>query len=132
MYPPTRFIRRNQRAHISTCVEELFENAHAVINAAFRIRHLCWRESLDHLKSSTTRFKAHLAPIEEAIEHAIELIDSPEDLMHIASSIRQVVLYSRTLRNITTVIGSSIHNPLHRELMLDALRKTADVMLNVY
>ena len=96
------------------------------------IYHSSWRDSLEQLKSSTTRFKAHLAPIEEAIEHAIELIDSPEDLMHIASSIRQVVLYSRTLRNITTVIGSSIHNPLHRELMLDALRKTADVMLNVY
>jgi hypothetical protein len=146
MRPPTLFTRKNReeriRARIIANIDELMENIENTINSDIVTLHFrltvdddwCKTQAnnLAELNTITTRFKDHIQPIVEAIQHSLELLNSSDvnTLRLIEQKLRQVIHYSRTIDGITKVIRNhkAIHNPQHRELAIDALRQTANIM----
>jgi hypothetical protein len=150
VHPPVHFNRKNQeertRTRIIANIDELMENIENTINSdsdvvTFHFRltfddHTDWCNNQAHnlaqLSAINTRFKDHVQPIVEAIRHSLELINSNDvdTLRLVAHRLRQVVHYSRTINGITKVIRSHkvIANPQHRELAIDALRQTANIV----
>ena len=150
--PPMRYIRRNQeerlRVRIAASIDELFECAEKIISREhgdvvllFRLAfedHTDWCQNqaynLAQLKARSTRFKAHLQPIEEAIEHTMSLIDSQDTdtLTLLARRLRPIITYSRTIAGITAVITGhmAVQDPRHHALAVDMLRQTANIMLD--
>ncbi len=148
--PPTKFTRRNQeerlRTRIMANIDELVENAEHVINSEshvllfqFRLAfedHADWYGNQQHnllqLRASDTRFRGHLEPIADAIEQALAHLEThdPETLRLAAQNMRNVIVYSRTLRGITAVICGhrAIQDTRQRDLTVDALRQTAELV----
>jgi len=151
MHAPKPFTRKNKeertRTRIIANIDELMENIENTINSGsdvvtFHARltfddHTDWCNNQAHnlaqLCAINTRFKDQVQPIVEAIQYSLELINSNDvdTLRLVALKLRQVVHYSRTIDGITKVIRNHkvIHNPQHRELAIDALRQTANLVL---